>query len=86
VSASIEDAAGVGRETFVADLSRLLAAVEGVLARIDALVDFIGQPTDPTAAARPTDRTSSSSRCPTCSRRRSRPASHSTRRISPRLP
>jgi hypothetical protein len=63
VSASIEDAAGVGRETFVADLSRLLAAVEGVLARIDALVDFTGQPTDPTAAARPTDRTSSSSRC-----------------------
>jgi adenylate cyclase len=51
----IEDAGGAGRETFVADLSRLLTAVEGVLARIDALVDFTGQPADPTIAARPID-------------------------------
>ncbi|HEY2186574.1 MAG TPA: histidine kinase dimerization/phospho-acceptor domain-containing protein, partial [Xanthobacteraceae bacterium] len=51
----IEDAGGAGRETFVADLSRLLAAVEGVLARIDALVDFTGQPADPAIAARPID-------------------------------
>ena len=51
----IEDAANAGRETFVDDLARLLAAVEGVLARIDALVDFTGQPADPTVAARPID-------------------------------
>jgi signal transduction histidine kinase len=51
----IEDAANAGRETFLDDLSRLLAAVEGVLARIDALVDFTGQPADPTIAARPID-------------------------------
>src|SRR6478735_4142593 len=51
----IEDAASAGRETFVADLSRLLTAVEGVLARIDALVDFTGQPADPSAAAHPID-------------------------------
>jgi class 3 adenylate cyclase/CheY-like chemotaxis protein len=51
----IEDAANAGRETLVADLSRLLTAVEGVLARIDALVDFSGQPTDRAAAARPID-------------------------------
>ena len=43
----IEDAANAGRETFLDDLSRLLAAVEGVLARIEALVDFTGQPADP---------------------------------------
>jgi adenylate cyclase len=51
----IEDAAGAGRDTFVADLSRLLTAVQGMLARIDALVDFTGQPTDPSVAARPID-------------------------------
>ena len=51
----IEDATDAGCETFLDDLSRLLAAVEGVLARIDALVDFTGQPTDPTVAARPID-------------------------------
>jgi adenylate cyclase len=51
----IEDAANAGRETFLDDLSRLLAAVEGVLARIEALVDFTGQPADPTVAARPID-------------------------------
>ena len=51
----IEDAADAERETFVADLSRLLTAVQGMLARIDALVDFTGQPTDPSAVARPID-------------------------------
>jgi class 3 adenylate cyclase len=51
----IEDVANAGRETLVADLSRLLTAVQGMLARIDALVDFTGQPTDSAAAARPVD-------------------------------
>jgi signal transduction histidine kinase len=51
----IEDAADAERETFVADLSRLLTAVQGMLARIDALVDFTDQSTDPSAAARPID-------------------------------
>ncbi len=51
----IEDADNAGRETLVDDLSRLLTAVEGMLARIDALVDFTGQPADPSAAARSID-------------------------------
>jgi adenylate cyclase len=45
-----EDASDAGHETLVADLSRLLAAVQGVLARIDALVDFTGQPVGQNAA------------------------------------
>ena len=40
----IEDAASAGHETFVADLAQLLTAADGMLARIDALVDFSGQP------------------------------------------
>jgi adenylate cyclase len=48
-----EDARDAGHETLVADLSRLLAAAQGVLGRIDALVDFTGQPVDQSAAGLP---------------------------------
>jgi class 3 adenylate cyclase len=47
----VEDATESGQEALVADLSRLLAAVQGVLARIDALVDFTGQPDERSVTA-----------------------------------
>jgi class 3 adenylate cyclase len=47
----VEDALEAGHEALVADLSRLLGSVQGVLARIDALVDFTGHPKDRDAAA-----------------------------------
>ncbi len=51
----VEDAADAGHEVLVADLTRLLASVQGVLARIDALVDFSDQPATRSAAALPAD-------------------------------
>jgi adenylate cyclase len=51
----VEDATNAGHEVLVSDLMRLLTAVQGVLARIDALVDFTGQPPDRGVAARPAD-------------------------------
>src|SRR5262245_39080040 len=52
----VEDAMAARPDRLVADLSRLLAAVQGVLARIDALVDFTGQPAGASATAPSLDR------------------------------
>jgi adenylate cyclase len=42
----VEDATGAGHETFVVDLVRLLTAVQGVLERIDAVVEFTDTASD----------------------------------------